>query len=415
MTNIKTTLLDFNQWWKGPFQIEYQERELYEKVQKYLVLPQIIAFTGLRRVGKTTLLYKIIQDYLTKGTPPQKILYFSFDEFKDTELRTVLEAAEELLESQFSSGVVVFDEIQKVPHWEDQLKSLYDRLGKKIKFFISGSESLFLKQRSKETLAGRIFEFKVEPLTFREFLHFKGRSFHPLSLYEKELQRGLKEYTRTMGFPELLAISDKEIIKKYVQESIVDKILYKDIPALYKVKDSSTLQTLLNIFMHEPGQMVETSQLALELHLSRQTVSRYLSYLEESFLLQKLYNFSRNRRKVERKLKKYYPTVIAIDLLFKEDDLSQSRVFEWLVVTQQKAEFFWRDPYQHEVDMIVNKDKIIPVEIKYGKVDTKGLHAFMKKFKVKAGFLVTSHYSGGMEITGGKITLVPGWKWLLEH
>ena len=314
MTEIKDALLDFNPWWKGPFHLDYKERELYAKLQKYLPLPQILAFTGLRRVGKTTILYKIIQDFTEKGTNPRKILYFSFDDFKEAELRMVLQAAEELTEVK--PQLIIFDEIQKVPGWEGQLKVLYDLLGKKTKILISGSESLFIKKKLKETLAGRIFEFKVELLTFKEFLNFQGLTFHPSSLYEKELAKAFQEYIQSMGFPELLSITDKEIIKKYIQEGIIDKIIYKDIPALFKVKDVSVLQSLLNVFMHEPGQIIELSALATQFHLSRQTISNYLVYLEESFLLQKLYNFSNNRRKVERKLKKYYPAVIAVDLLF---------------------------------------------------------------------------------------------------
>lgn len=416
MTEIKTALQDFNPWWKKPFAVEYKQRELYAQLQKYLHLPQIIALTGLRRVGKTTLLHKIIRDYLEQGKNPTTILYFSFDEFKEVELRTVLQAAQELTGIDFLSdkGIIVFDEIQKVGRWEEQLKSLYDLIGKKIKIFVSGSESLFLRQKSKETLAGRIFEFKVEQLSFKEFLHFKSLSFQPPTLYEKELLRSFQEYQRTMGFPELISITDKEIIKKYVQESIVDKIIYKDISALFKIKDVSVLQSLLNIFMHEPGQIIEISNLAQELGFSRDTLSKYLTYLEDSFLLRKLYNFSRSRRKVERKLKKYYPALVAVDLLFKEDDLSKSHVFEWLVVIQQKPEFFWRDPYKHEVDMILTNEKIIPIEIKYGKVEWEGMLAFMNKFKVPQGKIITFQQQGEKEIEGKKIDLIPAYAYFLQ-
>ncbi|HIH12880.1 TPA: ATP-binding protein [Candidatus Woesearchaeota archaeon] len=412
MTEIKDALLDFNPWWKGPFHLDYKERELYAKLQKYLPLPQILAFTGLRRVGKTTILYKIIQDFTEKGTNPRKILYFSFDDFKEAELRMVLQAAEELTEVK--PQLIIFDEIQKVPGWEGQLKVLYDLLGKKTKILISGSESLFIKKKLKETLAGRIFEFKVELLTFKEFLNFQGLTFHPSSLYEKELAKAFQEYIQSMGFPELLSITDKEIIKKYIQEGIIDKIIYKDIPALFKVKDVSVLQSLLNVFMHEPGQIIELSALATQFHLSRQTISNYLVYLEESFLLQKLYNFSNNRRKVERKLKKYYPAVIAVDLLFKEDDLSRSHVFEWLLVTQKKADFFWRDNYQHEVDMVLGGEKIFPVEIKYGKISFQGLLPFLKKFKLKEGWIISSSQQEEKEIDGKKFHIIPAWKWLLQ-
>jgi len=128
----------------------------------------------------------------------------------------------------------------------------------------------------------------------------------------------------------LVGIKDKNIIKKYIKESIVEKIIYRDIPKIFKIKDITIIESLLNILMEEPGQIIEISKLAKELKISRQTLSNYLTYLKESFLIRKLYNFSRNRRKVERKLRKYYPTIISVDLLFREDDFSKSKVFEWL-------------------------------------------------------------------------------------
>ena len=66
MTNIQQALQDFNPWWKGNFVVEFKDREIYSKIQKFLKLPQIIAFTGLRRVGKTTLMKKVIEDNLSR-------------------------------------------------------------------------------------------------------------------------------------------------------------------------------------------------------------------------------------------------------------------------------------------------------------------------------------------------------------
>ena len=416
MAEIKEALRDLNPWWKADFTLEFKQREIYSQLQKFLPLPQIIALTGLRRVGKTTILFKIAEDYLKKNIPPRNILYFSFDEFKDVELRKVLQNYEELTDLDLKQGkfVVLFDEIQKVSNWENQLKSIYDLWGKRIKIVISGSESLIVKKKLKETLAGRIFEFKVEPLTFREFLHFKDITYKPSLLYEKESQKLLKEYTQTMGFPELISITDKEIIKKYIRESIVEKIIYRDLPQLYNIKNVSIIESLLNIFIEEPGQLVEISGLAQEFKLSRQTLSNYLQYLEDSFLLKKLYNFSKSRRKVERKLKKYYPTILSPDLLFKEDTLSKSKVFEWLLATQLKSEFFWRDPQKHEVDLILVKEKVIPVEIKFGKIEWEGLLVFMKKFNLTEGIIISYTHHETKKIMGKTIKIIPAYIFLAE-
>jgi len=416
MPEIKEALRDFNPWWKGKFKVVFKEREIYSQIQKYLPLPHIIAFTGLRRIGKTTLMLKIVEDGIKKGIDAGNIVYFSFDEFKGAEIRKIMTEYESMMERDFKKGkyMLLLDEIQKLDNWENQLKGVYDTFGKNIKIIVSGSESLFIKRKSKETLAGRIFDFKVEPLSFREFLLFKSVHFKPIGLYEKELGRLLDEYTLTLGFPELVNIDDKEIIKKYIKESIVEKVIFRDIQNLFKIKDVSVIESLLNIFLEEPGQLVDISELSRELGISRQTVSSYLTYLEDSFLIKKLYNYSKNRRKVERKLKKYYPTIISADLLFKDDDLSKSRVFEWLVIMQLKAEFFWRDPYKNEVDAVLVEKKPLPVEIKYGKIDTHGILAFMKKFSMKEGVIITRNKEEKHHVNGLDISFVPAFKFLLK-
>lgn len=416
MTNIKENLVESNKWWKGSFKIDYKEREIYKEISKFLKLPQIIAFTGIRRVGKTTLMYKIIQDHISKGFDPQNILYFSFDEYKETDIKKILDEYEKIVEKniQKEKYLILLDEIQKLDNWEEKLKRIYDLHKEKIKIVITGSESLFIKKKSKETLAGRIFEFKIETLTFKEYLIFKGKKFENIKLYEKEIQRLYDEYNISQGFPELVDIKDKEIIKKYIKESIVEKVIYRDIANLFNIKDISILESLLNIFMENPGQIIELSELGKELQISRQTLSNYIRYLEKSFLIRKLYNYSKNRRKVERKLKKYYPTIIYPNIMFKEDEYSKSKVFESILVNQLKAEYFYRDPYKNEVDIILYKDKIIPIEIKYGKIKTKSLISFMQKFNVEEGIILSSDQEKNVEKENKTIRIIPAFKFLLR-
>lgn len=408
MAQIKDVLPDMNPWWKDEFKVDFNERELHKKIQKYIPLRQIMAFTGLRRVGKTTLMLKVIEDEIKKGTNKENILFFSFDEFKNIEIDEVIKAYEDILEKNIRKEkyLILLDEVQKLDNWENKIKRIYDTF-KNIKIIISGSESLFIKNKSRAILAGRIFEFRVEPLTFKEFLTFKKVDYKPINLYKKELKKLFDEFTLTLGFPELVNIKDKEIIKKYIKESILEKVIYNDIPKLFKIKDVSVLESLYNIFLDEPGQIVEIFKLAKDLNVSRQSLSNYLKYLEDSFLIRKLYNYSKNKRKIERKLKKYYPTIISPDLLFKEDSLSKSKIFEWLIINQLKAEFFWRDPYKNEVDIV--KDSI-PIEIKYGKIEDKGVKIFMKKFKIKKGYIISYDKE-----EKGEVEIIQGFKFLLEN
>ncbi|MGZ8841639.1 MAG: ATP-binding protein [Candidatus Aminicenantales bacterium] len=415
MPQIKSVLLDFNPWWKGPFKVEYKDREIYAQIKKYIPLRQIIALTGLRRVGKTTLLMKVASDAIAEGFDPKDVIYFSFDEFKGVELRDVLSASEELLERDSSSSRTLFllDEVQKLGEWENQAKALYD-LHPRMKIMISGSKSFFIERKSRATLAGGIYEFRVEPLTFKEYLDFKGVYLPPPGLYPRELKRIFGEYMTTQGFPELVGVHDKDIIRKYIKESIVEKVLYRDIPQLYRVKQIAILEGLLGVLMDEPGQMIDLASLGRDLNITRQTLSLYLRYLEESYLIRKLYNYSKNRRKIERKLKKLYPTIQSPDLLFRDDDQARSKAFECSVVNQLRAEYFWRDPYKNEVDVVQDGTSPLPIEIKYGKIETAGVTAFMKKHKISEGMIISRDKEFVHEENGQKIRVVPAYKHFLS-
>ena len=417
MPRIQEVLDELNPWWKEQHRVEgYRDREIYASLQKYLRMPQIVALTGLRRVGKTTLLLKMVEDAIARGSNPKTILYFSFDEFREVELRQVLRDEGGVTRRDLRSGhaLVLFDEIQKLRGWPDQLKALYDVYGKRVKFVISGSESLFLRTGSKETLAGRLFEFQVHPLSFREFLGFRGVEFDPPRLYRRELVRRFDEFLRTQGFPERVAVSDRAIVRKFLRENIVERVLFRDLPGLLALRDLTTLESLLNIFVEEPGQIAYVEELANTLKVSRKTVAQYLVYLERSFLLRKLYNYSASRRKVERKLRRFYPAIVSPDLAFREDDDARSRGFEWAVVRGVRGGFFWRDPYKNEVDLVLPKRPPLPVEIKYGRVETRGMETFMGKFRARSGIVVTRDSEETRSVGAGEIALVPAWMFLLE-
>lgn len=413
MVSIQERLVEFNLWWKEPFVLEFSPRHVYSEIRGFHNLPQIIALTGLRRVGKSTLLLKTVQDEIAAGKDPLSIMYFSFDEFRETEPSEIIKEYQELTGKVVSKEktILLFDEVQKLSDWENRIKAIYDLYKGKAKIYISGSESLFVKKKSKETLAGRIFYFKVETLSFREYLDFKQKKLEPIALYQRELFKEFKEFLLSQGFPELANITDKQVIKKYLQEGIVEKIVYKDIPTIFSVKETSVLESLLKLLMEEPGQIIDMQTLASQFKTTRQTISNYFSFLEQSFLVRKLYNFSPNKRKAERKLKKYYPTILSPALTFKEDPVSQSKVLECITANTLNAEFFWRDQYKNEVDIILTEPTLIPVEVKLSETKSKSLELFMQKFKAKKGYIITQQKEGKEQ--GKKIEAVPAFKYFL--
>ncbi|MHB1829911.1 MAG: ATP-binding protein [Candidatus Micrarchaeaceae archaeon] len=418
MTKISDALQSFNTWWELPFTVAYKEREVYKEIKPYLKLPMMIALSGLRRVGKSMLMLKVVEDYVKGGFNPRRILYFSFDDFRDTEPTDIIKEYEKMQQLDIRKGeyLFLFDEVQKINDWQDKIKMIYDLNKGRIKILLSGSESLFIKKRAKESLAGRIFQFEVNQLTFSEFITFKGQKtiLENLHLHSKQRLALFEEYLHTQGFPELVDITDKEVIRRYIREGIIDKVIYKDIPQLFKIEDITVLEAIINILIEEPGQILELSAMASELKITRQTLSNYLRYLEESLLLRKLYNYSRNKRKSERKLKRYYPTIASVDLLFRADDLSRSKALEWLIANRLDAKFFWRDAYKNEVDVVIGDKKPMPVEIKFGKISTNGISAFMREFSVERGVIASYDTEKEIKVERGTISVIPGHRLLLE-
>src|SRR3989338_6664576 len=264
-----------NVWWTKDLPTsEYKDRAIYQEIKRFMKTRQIVAITGLRRVGKTTMMLKFIKEFLDNGFSKQNIFYFSFDDYSSVRISEIIDIYKKLLDKdlRYESYLFVFDEIQKIKNWEEQLKRIYD-LYPKIKFLISGSESLFIRRKSRESLAGRIFEFKLNPLNFKEYLDFKDKKFDNLNLYKDE------------------------IIKKYIREGVIDKILYHDMSEVFEIKNLVNIRKIFDIIYNNPGQIIELQQFAGEVGITRHLLSEYLEYLEESFLIKKLYNYSRNARK----------------------------------------------------------------------------------------------------------------------
>lgn len=399
-----------NIWWTKDYHIsEFKDREIYQEIKKFMKTRQIVAITGLRRVGKTTMMFKFIKEYLNTGFSKQNIFYFSFDDYSSVRIADIVDIYKKLVNKDLRSEeyLFVFDEIQKIKNWEEQLKRIYD-IYPKIKFLISGSESLFIRRKSRESLAGRIFEFKLNPLNFKEYLYFKGKKFDNFMLDKNEILKEFDNFLMCNGFPELID-KEPEIVRKYIREGIIDKILYHDMSEVFEIRNIIIIRKIFDIIYNNPGQIIELQQFASEIGITRHLLSEYLEYLEESFLIKKLYNYSRNARKTQRRLKKYYPTLLN-PLLMKDEF---PKIFEQALIIHSNADFFWRDAYKKEVD-IIKTDPLIAIEVKSGEIkerDLSNIEKFNEKFKPEKAMVI----SYDIEKKIKNIEIIPFYKYLLKE
>jgi len=412
-------LAKYNFHWREGFFYGYDKRrDLYYELLKYVDVRPAVGVIGLRRTGKTVLLKQLIDYLIEKGVEREKILYFSFDE-------TVFSLEEVISEFQARIGVelgkagkvyIFLDEVQKLEGWQDQLKYYYDSYPE-IKFFVSGSSSLFLRKKAEESLAGRIFLFHMPVLSFREFLRLKGDEeiAEKPELFKESLKEQVLLYVRRQ-FPELVT-ADEAFIHLYV-ESIVNKAVYEDLPKIFPIEYEDLLKRILYIVASNPGMITDYEGLANDLGINRMTLTKYISYLERGFLLQKCYNFSRNLLTSEKKTKRLYLTSpsLVVDLWETPDF---GRVVENLVISSSQARFFWRNG-RDEVDcVLVKKGKIIPIECKYKnnlrERDLRGLLKFLNKFEIPGAYVISEDLETERVIDGKKIKIIPLWKWLLEN
>jgi predicted AAA+ superfamily ATPase len=419
MTTQLRTLEQFNDWWTTgavPARLlQPYRRPLFYELLNYRADRQMLLVYGLRRIGKTTIFYQLIQHLLDDGIDPGTILYFSFDVATAT-IEDVLRTYEqEKLRRNFEDAgrlYIFFDEIHKAGDWQNQLKIFYD-LYPNLKIFICGSASINIQQKARESLAGRMFEFLLKPLSFREFLALKGIMvpFDEWQLHERRVFPLFHDYLLKGGFPELINEANEEKITTYLRTTVLERILFIDLPAEFGIKDRELLKTLVELVARNPGLRINYDALARDLKQSKPTIINYVSYLEFGLILKLVHNLRPGFMATSRKLKRAYPSNVAFARIFVTgDDLG--RVIETLMVQELDARYYFRDN-SAEIDFILKNGTILPIEVKYGKPDPAQFRRALDKTGLEYGLMVTKDRYKAEKLNGKQILMVPAWAFVL--
>ena len=376
----------------------------------------MLILSGLRRAGKTTLMFQLVDELIAAGVDPYDILYFSFDE-AEAGLEEIIEEYENTVLKGPLSGrrrYLFLDEIQKLDGWEDKVKIVYD-LNPNLKLVLSGSVAVTLLKGTRESLAGRFFDFRVEPLDFDEFLDFRGAEVDKEreQLFASEIRRQLNLYLKTGGFIEAFDFDDLQL-RRYFKEGLLERVVYRDLPEEFKIRAPELLLRLVRIVAERPGLYLDYKSLAGDLGYDHRTVSDYFSFLERGLLLDKLFNYSTNRMTSEKKLKRCYLGSTAFTMAL-ASSTNWSQLMEQFFVVALGARFFWRSPQRDEVDIILNEGGAVPVEVKMkGKVtakDAKPIFRFMKRYGAQQGFLITKSTEASFVREDCSVKAIPFWKY----
>ncbi|MFH1199951.1 MAG: ATP-binding protein [Candidatus Micrarchaeota archaeon] len=415
-------LSKFNPWWTSgavpQSLLGARERPVLAEAKSYAGKRFIVLLYGLRRVGKTTMLYQLIDSLLKKGVPPYNVLYFSFDEEAGGIDGVVAAYEEKVLKKRLAdagSVFLFFDEVHKAAGWQSKVKLLYD-LNPGLKIFLSGSASISLQKKSAESLAGRMVDVLVEPLSFSEFLEWKGVAVDAErpELSAREAEPLLSDYLRKGGFPEMAFEDDDGMIRKYVKNAVLDRILYQDLPQEFGLKDAELLRTLLELFAKDPGMIANVDSLSRDLGKNRITIGNYIEYLRHALLVREVKNLRGSALVSSRKGRKIYPANTSFCFAYREDffsDKALERVDEAVVAQHLRADYYYRNSF--EVDFVQKTSRgAFPIEVKHGNANDSQVRKFMEKFNAAKGLVVAR--DAGAPTTGEPRTM-PLWLFLLQE
>jgi predicted AAA+ superfamily ATPase len=268
----------YNPWWTGEFEPEGILREKYlEKLSKLRKTNDVVFIVGLRRVGKTTLIYQFIKQ-LMGDIDAKKIVYFSMDHPRLTKI-SILDVLDEFRKIQglsFKEKIYAFiDEVHLHENFEQELKAIYD-MGN-VKVFASGSASIFLIEKGAY-LTGRQRFIEISFFSFMEFLQLRGIEIKAGDdhLYLKYCD----EYVKLGGLPEYLKTGDQEYIT-----TLIDSIIYKDVAGRHSITNIGLLRDFIILLSQSIGGRMSTRKLGRVLGISHETVREYINLFVEANLI----------------------------------------------------------------------------------------------------------------------------------
>lgn len=373
----------YNPWWniEYRFPIYHQRSHLLEQLERNLENKSIIILTGLRRIGKTTLMKILIEKLIKEHhVDPTHIFYISLDEYqlRDKTLAELLDMYRKIHLLSFDTPLYVFlDEATAMEKVEIQLKNIYDT--SPIKIFLSSSSASLIKSK-KPYLTGRSTILEVLPLTFDEYLFFKNIVIAPKDahLYDAYFENFLFEG----GVPEFIVRGESVYLKE-----LVDDIIYKDIVSVYRVQDIHVLKDMFLLLMERAGKVCSINKIAKILGIAPDTAKRYLEMFESTYLI---HSISRAGKTNERILsaKKLYAPDLGIKSYFsgQRDKGSLFENYVYLLLKAKEPRYVYEDG--HEINFITNEKELI--ECKYGSTMTRAQEKLFENFPAVKRTLISS-------------------------
>ena len=382
-------------------------------------------------MGKTTLLLQAVEALIESGVPPAKILYATFDHplVKLAGLDGLLELWRENEPAREGIEYLFLDEIQYTKDWQTWLKHQVD-FHKHRRIAVTGSATPLVTE-GQESGVGRWHTLPLATLSFYEYLQIKKiagpnlpavgslnhlfdwtpSQFGRVGEESRALVAHFHEYLLRGGFPQSAQMENISQAQKLLREDIVDKVLKRDMTALFGVRRVLELeQTFLYLCLHDGG-LLDMPTLCQNLEVKKPTANNFITLLENTHLIHRLAPFGYGKEILRARYKVYLAdAAIAPSVLLKgksllEDSAAlgvavETAFFKHIVTryySQNLAVAFnyWRGKKDHEVDVIATVEgRLVPFEVKYrsqatGLAELKGMQQFCLERKVARGYVIT--------------------------
>ncbi len=365
MEEIFEKLKKYNFWGKKNQKEKLEagfERAFYlKKIEQFLNTDLIKVFIGQRRVGKSYILRQIMKKILKSGVNEKNIFYLNkeiidFDEIKThLDLRKIIEIYKKEIKPR-GKIYYFFDEIQEIKNWEKIINSLSQNHIEKAEVFISGSNSRMLSGELATYIAGRYVDFEIFPFSYKEYIQY---------FKLKKTKENFLKYLQNGGLPELFHLKTDEA-KMYYLQALKNTIVLKDIVDKYKIQEIKLLEKILDFISDNIGQTFSIAKITNFLKskgskTSFDTVSNYLRYLSETFLIHEVERFDLKGKEILESGKKYYLNDLSFrNFIFSTFDKNISGHLENLAYLYFRAhnwKVYVGKIYNLEIDFVIEKGK----------------------------------------------------------
>lgn len=345
-------------------------KKYLKEITPWLKRREIIILKGIRRCGKTHLMYQLMN-----SLPKENVFYIDFDEFRFEEFLSV-DLLEEIIKLRDPTKPAYFflDEIQRVKGFEKWLRTYHNR-EENIHFIIGGSNISLLSPNLATVLTGRNVTFEIYPLDYKEFQEFSDK--------------GIEEYLRFGGFPEVVLTKD-ETTKRKLLQTYVNDITFKDILKKKELINVDQVKALIKFFLNNPGIRISANKLGKQLGIGKNTAQNYIELVKDTFLIFEVpyFSYSAKTKYIGAQAPKYYCVDNGLHTITttknNEGILLENAVAIKLLQTDKEI-YYWQNGV--EIDF-VNENKAIQVTATK-KIPQRETNAF-EEFK-KAHKKITKH------------------------